>query len=253
MTTSSGNPVAHLSYSALYSYFSSPAKFWKQYVMKAPFERRVTMIFGSAWHHGIEMKLKGHKDPVGSAIRYVFKELEKTPESEKEDQAKIDRKLNHLEKNLDFFLPTTKEWDVIDIEKGISCPSPVEGGLPMKGKIDLVVPDEIWDHKYVYAASGKPDEFYYVQAWFYYQLYKHEYGKTPKAFRILEFKETPYRSGKPQYVPRVIVYDPKWIEKVSEWYLDVCIQINAQRRFPANPFDIFGGADWKEYLNQKIC
>lgn len=253
MPKASENPVAHLSYSALYSYFSSPAKFWKQYVMKAPFERKITMVFGSAWHHGLEMHLKGMDDPIGSAIRYALGEIEKCPESERKDQNKLNRKLAHLESNLEHFLPQTKEWEIVDVEKTIVCPPPIEGGLPMKGKIDLVVPGEIWDHKYVHAVSGKPDEFYYVQAWFYYQLYKHEYGKAPKAFRILEFKEVPYRDkSRGQFQPRVILYDERWIEKVSQWYLDVCIQINAQRRFPANPFDMFGGDDWKEYLTSKV-
>lgn len=177
-------------------------------------------------------------------------------------------------------------------ELSATFPSPVPETLPLKCITDVWDGDyNPTDHKYVsaYTAPGAQDK-YFVQSWFNYHATIHIWGVVPTLFRVSEWKKTRNacelskvqvlellaKAGvaydkkmlKPELlqlaidnglykVPSqlkeiVVIYDQKWLDKVSKYYGDTCKMIHISIKhdiWTPNPFQLFGGEDWKQYLN----
>jgi len=247
--------VDHLSYSAIRAYLTSPAKFWNQYILREPFKPNLAMAAGSAWHKGVEEYLLGNDEyiPAGWEKMMEFKaEQAKTLEDEEFQEfcKKFSKEYKDLLRSLEDYPSFKRAWSPGKfIEVKVSMPSPVEGGLPITGVVDVIdINGNPVDHKYVSRFSTDKEK-YYVQAWFYYYIAHNLTGKYPHHMIISEFKKTKNRDESPQLREMVINYEKKWMKKIDEWYVMVSRQILAQKEFVANPFQMYGGDDWKSYLN----
>jgi len=240
--------IKHLSYSAIRTFMTSPAKFWKAYVIRDRFEGNLTMVAGQAWHKGLELKFKGEKKWQAHGLQYLIDKAEDIESITEDDLVK---ELERMEINFGTYAQIELPFEPTEyVEHFVTVASPVEGGLPIKCGIDLITTDGgVTDHKYVKRFDGKPEQFYYIQAWFCYHSVFAITGKYPDFFRISEFKKVKNRDGSPQLKNKVIIYDDKWLDRVGQWYADVTKQILGQKAFMPNPFQIFGGEDWIEYLN----
>jgi len=247
-------PVKHLSYSALYTYFKSPKKFFDSYIARTDkFENNLTLICGKAWHKGLEAHYKGMDEPIQHAVTLFHEQVLKLEEG-KRDLESEEKEFDRLVTNLELYFAMPKNWKAgSETELSVTCESPIEGSLPLKGQMDqLDNGTGIVDHKYVNTFAAKDTEFHYVQAFVYYHLYFKHKGFYPTHFRISEWKKSKNRDGSPQLQEIVIVYDPSWLHKVLLWYRDVCTLLSYQRAYPANPFQMFDGDDWKDYLHSKL-
>ena len=251
-------PVEHLSVSAIKKYFTSPKKFYDVYVMKKPFVSSFTMETGKAWHKALESHYLGASDPLQIATTYFIENYSKLPEEEKDADA-MAKALVALEKNFNDYITIKKEWVPLHLEISAKCGSPTENGLPLKGQIDVITTSRgILDHKYVKTRGGQAGEgeetstFHYVQAWFYFYLYRELMKEDPLYFIIAEYKQTKNRDGSSQYKESMVLYEDPWMKKLDKWYDDFCINLRYQRRFLPNPFQSYGADDWAEYLNSPL-
>lgn len=247
--------VDRLSYSAVRSFLTSPYKFYKFYVNREKSAYSLTMAVGSAWHHGLENYFKGDKEYIKKAVEYLYDKQdlvkEDTPSNKHEKLEKdFIKSVEELVRNLKTYQELKREWEPEMIERKINVLEPIKGGIGITGRLDVITKDP-WpvDHKYVSRFSSSK-EGYYVQAWFYYYLVKEAMGEYPKYFIVSEFKRSKNRDGSPQLRDIPIEYKSDWIQKIDQWYLDVCEQILNQRKFMPNPFQAYGANDWTEYLNE---
>ncbi|HEC64940.1 hypothetical protein LCGC14_1269300 [marine sediment metagenome] len=248
--------VEKLSYSAVRSYCTSPALFWKHYVMKEHFVPSLTMLTGKAWHRGLEEYYRGNNDYVGIGVETLVKGydevLDATPREKTQDLGvKFKKEIELLKENLEAYPEMERNWEPSDIiERKIVMPSPVEGGLPISGIADILEKGgSPIDHKYVGRKNNGDMSKHMIQAWFYYHLVKHETGKYPAYFMISEFKKVKNRDGSPQLTERVLEYEDKWVKRIDQFFKEICEQILGQKHFLPNPFNIFQDDDWKSYLN----
>lgn len=247
--------ITHLSYSALKSFFTSPAKFYREYVMKDGFAPSITMAEGKAWHRGLEA-LVNKENVLEAALKCYDDQYEELKESallNREDmkkfQDKYDKGRKVLKANLLTYPNSHEAWRNREgTEQRVAVPAPVENALPIVAVIDVFEGSNPVDYKYVSRFSGS-DEGYRVQAWFCYHAAKHHTGKEPEKFIIEEFKKSANRDGSSQVKPLVIEYEKEWLDRVGKWYAQASEQIVGQKHFVPNPFQFFGGDDWVEYLN----
>lgn len=238
---------------------TSPAKFWNQYVAKCGFKPNLSMAAGSAWHKALEhvfdpltkLPVNPWKIASDSLLDAYNGILAETKDSAVDKFKKsFAKEMKDMERNLETYFQEKRGWDPGEhIERKVSMPSPVEGGLAISGVIDVVdVDGNPVDHKYVGQFSRDGAEKYYVQAWFYYYLVRQLTGKAPCHMIISEFKKTQNRDKGPQLREILIEYEARWMKKIDFWYEAVSQQILSQKTFMANPFQFFGGSDWDEYL-----
>lgn len=269
--------MKHLSYSAIRTYFSSPAKFKARYIDYCGFTSTVTMAAGSGWHRGVEEFLKGNEDYVTAGMDEFHFKLKEVPDKDK-DAKKILKEMQDLERNLVAYRHlAVRENHEGNPQPGVRYWNPSEyieaGGkvrplwledwpeeedeftvfpLPMmKARLDLI--DETYskvvDHKYVHRFTTGPVTNFYPQAFFNYYVATSLTGICPDEFIIAEWKKTPNRDGSPQYQEIVIKYEDEWIEKMQYWYEQVAKQIEAQLNYPPNPFQMYDAEDWEEFIN----
>jgi len=246
--------VDHLSYSAIRSFMTSPYKFWMNYVNREGFTSNLPMLVGSAWHKGLEEYFLKENDYVHKGVDYLVKHVNEARDVINENKLeKFDKDflkaMKDLGSNLESYAGIEREWEASrHIECKVRMLSPVGGGLGISGMIDVIdVDGNPTDHKYVGRFSNGT-ESYIIQGWFYYYLTHQIIGKYPDYFRISEFKKTINRDGSSQLKELILFYEPGWINKIDSWYVEVCEQILNQKHFVSNPFQFFGGEDWKEYL-----
>lgn len=249
--------VEKLSYSAVRMYFTSPALFWKHYVNYEPFTPSLTMLSGKAWHRGLEEYYRGNDSFGETGLEHFINGydaiLAATPKEKAEELGiKFKKEAELLEKNFTIYPETNRIWTPTDIiERKVTMPPPIPGGLPITGVIDILNTEKCpVDHKYIERANKKEEyDQYKVQAWFYYYLTKHEFGKPPEYFLISEYKKIPNRDRSPQLVEKKLKYEEGWMKKIDRFYIEVCEQILGQKHFMPNPFNIYDDGDWSEYLN----
>lgn len=246
-------PVSHLSYSAVRTFMVSPAKFLRDYISRSDRPFIMTMAAGSAWHKGLELLFQDVDDWKTIASTQLATEANKKGDLTPAGAEELAKEMIRLEDNFEIYEQYYRngelEWTPRLMEQMAVLPCPIEGGLKMKGVIDVIpVENAVIDHKYVKRFNPAPDNSYYVQAWFYYHIYHSIVGKYPDYFCISEFKKIPNRDKSPQLRQRIIVYDQKWLGKVGRWYKSVSDQIKYQMEYPANPFFPFGADDWDSYL-----
>lgn len=280
--------VAHLSPSAVKQYFQSPAKFWHTYVAKSAFTSSFTMERGTAWHKGVESLCLGMsvKNAQKSACLQLIHGYNALPDTQKDPDA-LALTLKKLEENLELYDAEEKLWKLQkengEVEKFIECKGfykfEEENVLPMKGKMDALVELDgailalIWkaqeseecpfkvgelykgvlDHKYVSKNEGQAGEggskfFHAVQAHIYYYLYQSLTGHFPDFFVIGQFKESKNRDKSSQYTEKYIFYTDKFIKKMDTFYKYLCEDILSRKHFLPNPFQSYGGEDWREFL-----
>jgi hypothetical protein len=254
--------VSHLSYSACRAFHTSLAVFEKTYINHEKFVTPLVMAVGSAWHAGVEeLYRNGGKTPyIDLALKYLLDEKDNLKEAQETDEEKLEefeqnfkKAYLKLEQHLRAYPTVEKLWEPGEhIEKKVKMASPVEGGYPIVGRMDMVSKaNEPVDHKYVgrYGASSPWD--YYIQAWFYYPMVNHLTGEYPKRAIFSEYKHSVNRDGSPQLQEIVIEYKKEWMDKVSRWYYETSQNIRNQAYYPANPFKAYDNDSWKEYLFDK--
>lgn len=248
--------IDHLSYSATRSFMTSPLKFWKEYVIREEFKPNLTVFMGQCWHKGLEYFLLSGDTDLKKIEEFFnkgkVKLLERITGEELEEMNKdLDKELKALKENLLIYFALKIEWQSSGVvERKISMPSPVEGGLPITGVIDVVdVAGNPIDHKYVSRFTTDGPDKYLVQAWFNYYLVKELTGKYPGYFRISEFKKVPNRNKESQLKEIIVIYEAPWMKRIDQWYKEISEQILKQIHFLPNPFSFFDNADWLEYIN----
>jgi len=246
--------IDHLSYSALRAFLKSPAKFFDEYIAKIPMKPSLTMEAGKAWHRGLELYYKKDPNYTIKAVEQLNNKREelyknfKTDEAKEKFNAKFEKEIKDLARNLESY--NGKIDGEIAIEKKATVIDLPLGGLPITGIVDLLDKHgNPVDHKYISAYTKGPLYKHFVQAWFYYYIAKEITGKYPQYFIISEFKKTRNRDKSPQLQESAIIYGDSFdIEKIDQWYLDVCNQIQNQKSFYSNPFQIDEPTDWINYL-----
>lgn len=241
--------VSKLSYSAIRSFMTSPVSFHKQYIMGERLPTSLPMTTGSAWHKGME---SFHTEPanyIGDALK-LYEDLKKETVNFTEEE--WEKGKDTLEKMLKLYRDQERRWEIDKeyVEIKVEAPSPVKGGYPIVGRIDGLQkgkPNPI-DHKYVSRYGGVNKEDYYIQAWFYYHLVKVVKNEYPDCFILSEMKKSMNRDKSPQLQDTIIIYEPRWMNRVSEWYREVSMLVKNQGYYPANPFKSYDNEDWKDYI-----
>jgi hypothetical protein len=208
------------------------------------------MAEGKAWHKGLEMFFTRPENYIGDALQELTDTKDEIQDFDEEEFQIVGER---LEENLIVYREefADRNWkDNQYVEMKVSkIPSPIEGGLPLTAQMDLVDnKGNPVDHKYVGVYSIGNGYEHYVQAWFYYWATQNLTGKFPEYFVLSEFKKTKNRDKNPQLQDTVILYDQKWIDKVSEWYRQVSLMVQNQTYYPINPFKNFDNEDWQAYL-----
>lgn len=229
----------HLSYSAVRSFFTCPQSFKKCYILKEQMPDKKVYAIGKAWHYGLELMYRNEYDQSK-----VLSFLTENPCVDDTDD--ITKLLDNLETYKTEYLPTIG-FKTHSIECRLNG-TPFSDSLPITGVIDVLTEDfNVIDHKYV-SKYEEDTSKYAVQSWFYYELIKINFGKTPSFMRIDEFKKSSNRDKTPQLRSLYINYNEKEMERIGKWYQGASYVIQNTKYFLPNPFAAFDNESFKQYL-----
>lgn len=255
-------PVEHLSYSALKTYCSNRAMFKKIYILQqGDFNVSPSMMVGKMAHKFAEFIFEGEEYDV--ALDAGYAELDRTPDSNFFDPAKVDREKIKQEymKAVTFFMEEKPNvGEVVATELNVTTDFVLDGKpapLPIKAVTDLVtrMPDGIhlWDYKFTSrpreADEEQPD--YILQSVFNRITVGSHLGEEPKAMHYVQVKTSKNRDGGSQVDIYTIEFDkhPEYFTYFDRMYRGFIKEvISPSIQFLPNFGDHLNGKEaWQEF------
>lgn len=272
-------PIEKLSFSAFRSYVTSPASFWRNYVLKQwDNTEHKSMLEGKAMHKALESYYLGasFEEALSEGLA-LFSEGAKDFTAEhwgkkgslEKSLEDITLCINHCENEIGKRLPTRQEIAVINIENDLL--HRVSGHeIPLKAKPDMLylnVEHDLFigrDWKKTATLSpmdeesGKPivPAKYYYQAYFVGCVAEKEYDRPLDQFTFTEIR--PVKKAETISVQNVTIQMGEGWRELPV-FKAVAEQINLMiediksphRRYVANVFDMMDGdTEWTRLLNQ---